>query len=88
MSSWDPQLQAAEHTQSGMWCTFLAVRIINHQKGSSRPVVNSPLLEIFKLSLDIFLGTLLEANAGQPQDLYLAPTPKLGSTAGFTVAYL
>lgn len=74
--------------QSGTQCTSLAVTIINHQKGSSRPVVNSPLLEIFKPTLDIFLGTLLEANAGQPQALYLAPTPNLESTAGFTVAYL
>lgn len=85
MRSWD---RAAEHTQSGMWCTFLAVRIINHQKHSSRPVVNSPRLDIFKPSLGIFLGALLEANAGQPQALYLAPTPNLGSTVGFTVAYL
>ena len=61
---------------------------MNHQKGSSRPVVTSPLLEIFKPSLDIFLGTLLEAIAGQPQALYLAPTPNIGSTAVFTVAYL
>lgn len=86
--SWDPRLQAAEHTEAGTWGTFLALRIINHQKRSSRPVVNSPLLEIFKPSLDIFLGTLLKANAGQPRALYLAPTPVLGSTAGFTVAYL
>lgn len=49
--------------------------------------MNSSLLEIFKPSLDIFLGTILEASAGQPQALYLAPTPNLGQL-DFTVAYL
>lgn len=74
LSSQDPQPQTAEHTQSGTCCTFLAVGVINHQKGSSRPVVNSPLLEILKPSLDISLGTSLEAKAGQPQALHPAPT--------------
>lgn len=74
LSSRDTQPQTAEHAQSGTSCTFLAVGVINHQKGSSRPVVNSPLLEILKPSLDISLGTSLEAKAGQPQALRPAPT--------------